>query len=173
MLEGIARAAYDLRCQMPDPIAGTSSNRTPMHAIQDPAVAAKFASYPPAARRRLMALRRWILETAAASPGVGTIEETLKWGEPAYLTTASGSGSTIRIDWKKKQPDQYAMYFNCNTTLVDSFRTLFAGTFAFEGNRALVFALNETPPRDAVVFCIAAALTYHRAPARQAAQRAD
>ena len=139
-----------------------------MDTIRNPAVAAKFASYPPAARRRLMALRRWVLETAAATPGVGAIDESLKWGEPAYRTTQSGSGSTIRMDWKKARPDACAMYFNCNTTLVDQFRTLFPGTFEFEGNRALVFPLDQPVPKDAVVFCIASALTYHRRPARVA-----
>jgi hypothetical protein len=43
----------------------------------------------------------------------------------------------------------------------------------FDGNRALVFALDQTPPRDAVVFCIAAALTYHRPPAKRDAPRID
>ena len=95
-----------------------------------------------------------MLETAAATPGVGAIEETLQWGEPAYLTAQSGSGSTIQIDWKKARPDRYAMYFNCNTTLVDGFRSL--------------FPLDGSPPKDAVVFCVAAALTYHRPPMKAA-----
>ena len=40
-------------------------------------VARAFASYPPPLRRKLMALRALILDTAAATPGVGEIEETL------------------------------------------------------------------------------------------------
>ena len=125
------------------------------------ATTAKFASYPPPVRRKLLALRQLILRTAGALPRVGQLEETLKWGEPAFLTTQSQSGSTIRIDWKAAQPAQYAMYFNCNTTLVDSFRTLFPNDFQFEGNRALVFDLNAPLPAKAVQFCVAAALTYH------------
>jgi hypothetical protein len=34
--------------------------------------------------------------------------------------------------------------------------------FKFEGNRAIVFDLDETVPVDSLAFCIAAALTYHR-----------
>ena len=68
-----------------------------MKPIQNPAVAAKFHNYPPQIRPKLMALRKIILETAANTAEVGEIEETLKWGEPAYLTSQSGSGSTIRI----------------------------------------------------------------------------
>ena len=133
--------------------------------VQNPtatATARVFEAYPPALRRKLMVLRKLILDTAAATEGVGEIEETLKWGEPAYLTTQSKSGSTLRIAWKKSAPTQYAMYFNCQTTLVETFRTVFQNEFRFEGNRAIVFNEADPVPRDALAFCIAAALTYHR-----------
>ena len=128
----------------------------------DAAVAQVFAGYPPAPRRKLLALRQLILDTAAATPGVGEIEETLKWGEPAYVTRQSKSGSTLRIAWKKSAPTRYALYFNCQTMLIETFRSLFPNDFRFEGNRALVFDETDPLPREALVFCIAAALTYHR-----------
>jgi len=124
-------------------------------------VARVFAHYPPAVRRRMLALRKLIFDTAAATPRVGKLQETLKWGEPAYLTADSGSGSTIRIDWKAAQPGQYALYFNCQTTLVDTFRTLFPQGLRFEGNRAVIFPMNEALPKRDLAFCVAAALTYH------------
>ena len=125
------------------------------------AVQAVFDSYPPALREKLLVLRQLILDTAASTQGVGEIEETLKWGEPAYVTTQTRSGSTVRIDCKKDQ-DRYAIYFNCNTTLVDTFRSMFPHTFEFEGNRALVFGLKDALPAKELAFCIAMALTYHR-----------
>ena len=132
-----------------------------MRSIKNAAVAAVFASYPPAFRRKLLALRKVILETAESTEGVGSIEETLKWGEPAYVTSETNSGSTIRIDWKKSAPTQYAMYFNCKTNLVDTFRTLFPDTFRFEGNRKIVFEERDVVPIESLSFCIAATLTYH------------
>jgi Domain of unknown function (DU1801) len=128
--------------------------------IANPAVQAVFDSYPPKLRGKLLALRQLVIDTAASTTGVGALEETLKWGEPAYVTTQSKSGSTVRIDRKKNQ-DRYAIYFNCNTTLVDTFRSLFPHTFSFEGNRALVFDLNDPLPVEELGFCIAMALTYH------------
>ena len=107
-----------------------------------------------------------IFEVAAATPGVGSIEETLKWGKPAYLTTESRSGSTIRIAWKKSQPDQYAMFFICTTHLVAIFRSLFPNDFRFEGNRAICFQVKDAVPLDAVRFCIKAALTYRQQAAK-------
>ena len=130
--------------------------------IDNAAVARTFAAYPPDLRRRLLLLRGLILDTAAATPGVGEIEETLKWGEPAYLTSASKSGSTLRLGPVKSSPTQYALYFNCKTTLVDTFRTLFPQELRYDGNRAIVLDAGDALPRDALAFCIQAALTYHR-----------
>ncbi len=113
-----------------------------------------------------MAVRALIFEVAERTDGAGPLEETLKWGEPAYLTTHSRSGSTIRLGWKKALPPAQAgacaLYFNCNTHLVDTFRTLFPRGFRFEGNRAIVFAPHEAPDSDALALCIRAALNYHR-----------
>jgi hypothetical protein len=120
-----------------------------------------FETYPPNIRKNLLVLRALILRTAASTEGVGELEETLKWGEPAYLTSQSKSGSTIRIAWKKSAPSQYAMYFNCQTGLVDTFRSMFPRDFKFEGNRAIVFEASDKVPTDTLAFCIAAALTYH------------
>src|SRR5262249_19134376 len=63
-----------------------------------PAVKAKFATYAPAQRRQLEAMRALVLDVARATAGVGAIEETLKWGQPSYLTPETKSGTTIRID---------------------------------------------------------------------------
>lgn len=135
-----------------------------------PSVAAKFESYPPHARNALLALRELVFRTASETPGVGEIDETLKWGEPAYVTK-NKAGSTVRMDWKAKDPERYAIYFHCQTGLVDMFRTLFPDDFAFDGNRALVFRLGDPVPEDALAICIAAALTYHLNKRRSVAGR--
>ena len=134
-----------------------------MRPIQSQAVAAVFQSYPHAAREKLFALREIIFDVAAHTPGVGALEESLKWGEPAYITSATKSGSTIRIAWKPARPARRthcAMYFNCQTTLVDSFKTMFPTTFTFEGNRALLFDEHADVPVKALRICIEMALTY-------------
>ncbi|MEM7119630.1 MAG: DUF1801 domain-containing protein [Pseudomonadota bacterium] len=125
-------------------------------------VCAAFDAAPTALRLRMLALRDLIFETADAMDGVGPLTETLKWGEPAYLTEASKSGSTIRIGWKKASPTRYALYFNCNTSLIETFRAQFGDDLTFEGNRAIVFDKNDALPSAMVASCIASALTYHR-----------
>lgn len=128
----------------------------------NPAVKQIFDNYPNNVKPKLKALRALILDVAKNTEGVGEIEETLKWGEPAYLTSKTKSGTTIRIDWKEKNPEQYAMYVNCNTSLVDSYRSLFSDALSFEGNRAIIFPMDEPLPEEELRICIEMALTYHQ-----------
>lgn len=117
-----------------------------------------FESYPAQIRKKLMRLRQLIIDTASETKGVGTVEETLKWGEPSYMTK---TGSTIRIGWKASRPNQYAMYFHCRTRLVDTFKELYRAKFEFEGNRAMIFEQEDGIAVDELKHCIALALTYH------------
>jgi hypothetical protein len=127
----------------------------------DPAVDAVFSAYPKPLKAKLLALRRLILDTAAATKGVGELQETLKWGQPSYLTTATKSGSTIRIDRVKASAKQYAVYFHCQTDLVATFRELYAKALTCAGNRAIIFNLDDAIPESALRHCVGLALTYH------------
>ncbi|MCB1487204.1 MAG: DUF1801 domain-containing protein [Bauldia sp.] len=127
----------------------------------DPAVKAVFDAQPEAVRRGLLQLRSLILETAAAMPGVGRIEETLKWGQPSYLTPETGSGTTIRIDAVKGAPERVAIYVHCQTRLVERYRELYGDQLAFEGNRAILLDVDRALPAGPLRHCIAMALTYH------------
>jgi hypothetical protein len=160
-------------------------------AFQSTAVAQVFDSYPPAIRKHALRLRELIFEVAKKTSAVDRIEETLKWGEPAYVAYASTLahkparvptstkqsrtkqtgprfrpkeriiGSAVRIGWKANDPDRVRLLFQCQTTLIDSFHERFADEFTFEGNRAIVFEKDDVLPREALAICIAAALTYH------------
>jgi len=61
-----------------------------------------FNGLPGPIRTVLLNLRALILDTAAENPAIGPIEETFKWGEPAYLPSTTKSGTTIRINRYKK-----------------------------------------------------------------------
>ena len=121
----------------------------------------KFDSYPKHIKQKIESLRNLIFEVAKTTDGVGELEETLKWGEPAYLTTKPKSGTTIRIDWKPKNPDQIAMYVNCQTSLISTFKTLFNDEMKFEGNRAIVFPVKKPLPKKQLTICIKMAVRYH------------
>lgn len=135
--------------------------------IENEDVLRAFLAFPPAIQPKVLAIRELILTAAAATPGVGPIEETLKWGEPAYLTSKSKSGSTIRLGWKQANPTQYAIYFICHTNLVARFRELFPDELQFDGDRAMVFEKDDPVPTEAVVTCLKMALTYHQSRKQQ------
>jgi hypothetical protein len=120
-----------------------------------------LSRYPEPVRARLLELREMVFAVAAETEGVGPLTETLKWGEAAYLTEASKSGTTIRLGTIKSAPGDCAVLFNCKTTLIETFRTHFADDFAFEGNRALVVSRTGALPREPLMLCLRAALTYH------------
>ena len=134
-----------------------SKSRRP---ASSPATPAIFDSYPNPVRAKLLALRKLILDTAKITKGVGAIEEVLKWGQPSYLTSESKSGSTIRIDHVKAVPGQYAVYFHCQTNLVDTFRDLYPD-LKYSGNRAILLDAKDKLPEAELRHCVGLALTYH------------
>ncbi|RZS93308.1 DUF1801 domain-containing protein [Aquimarina brevivitae] len=127
--------------------------------ITTPEAKQKMNSYPSYVRGRLLELRQLIIDTADACEEIHTIEESLKWGEPSYTTDI---GSTLRMDWKSKAPDQFAMYFQCTTKLIPTFKLVYRDLFTYEKNRALLFDLKQRLPATELKSCIKAGLTYHK-----------
>ena len=126
-------------------------------------VAEAFAAVSGLVRAQLLEVRDLIFETAAALEGVGPLTETLRWGEPAYLTEATGSGTTIRLGRSRSSEHECAVLFNCRTTLVDDFRRQFQDLFAYEKNRAILIDAREPPPKAPLSTCLGMALTYRAA----------
>jgi hypothetical protein len=125
----------------------------------DPTVAAVLDSHPKPLKSKLLALRALILDTARKTDGVGSLEEALKWGQPSYLTSESKSGSTVRID-RVKSADQVAVYFHCQTNLVETFREIYP-ELSYSGNRAILLDAGKKLPEVELRHCVALALTYH------------
>ena len=116
----------------------------------------KIDQYPEQVRGVLLQIRSLILDVAQQQD-LGAVEETLKWGEPSYLVKG---GSAVRFDWKEKTSQQYFLFFNCKTKLVDTFRELYSDDLEFQGNRAIVLNLNEPIPSAILQHCIELSLKY-------------
>ena len=119
-----------------------------------------FDALPAPIGKRLLQVRELIFAAAAAHDDVGSLTETLKWGEPAYLTDETGSGSTIRLG-RLRDSDQAAILFNCKTTLVDTFRERFPDRFEYRQTRALLLPVAGKLPERELAVCLSLALTYH------------
>ena len=133
----------------------------PKPAFRDKNVAAIFDSYPRDVKAKLLSLRRLIFDVARETPGVGEIHEALRWGQPSYLTPESGSGSTIRLDCLKDNPAKFAMYFHCQSGLVETFRELYGNGMNFAGNRSIVLDPGDDMDSHALRHCVSLALTHH------------
>lgn len=129
----------------------------------NPVVQQVFDAAPPVARAGMLALRGLIFEVAAGLPKVGPIEESLRWGEPAYLTPVSRSGSTIRLGAPKA--GGFALYCNCRTSLIADLRDMAGHAVRTEGNRAVLFADVAEIDHSLIGTLIARALTWHCRPA--------
>lgn len=122
-------------------------------------VAEVISHYPPKPKKVFKQVRQLVVEAAKESVGLDNTEETLKWGEPSYL---GKNGSTVRMKWTEKQPDQFSLFFNCNSIMVETIKELYQDEFTYDGNRAISFSLDESMPDAALKHCIAMALDYHK-----------
>ncbi|WP_168770468.1 DUF1801 domain-containing protein [Flavimaricola marinus] len=127
-----------------------------------PEVAAAYAAFDDAPRDRLLALRARIFAAAAADPVIGPLTEALRWGEPAYLTEATKSGTTIRLGVPRSAPETAALYVNCRTSIIEGLRAQFPDCDAFDGNRAILLRPGAAQIDDVLHAAIARALRYHK-----------
>ncbi|GGD62860.1 DUF1801 domain-containing protein [Lacimicrobium alkaliphilum] len=122
-----------------------------------PEIKAKFETYPGEAQRQLEAVRHLIFAIAEENE-LGAVEETLKWGEASYLVKG---GTTIRMDWKPKDPAVIKVYFHCQTRLIETFREIYRDEFEYEGKRAIVVPLDAAIKESPLGHCLQMALKYH------------
>ncbi len=126
--------------------------------FESDAVRSAFDAFPAEARQPLLQIRDLIFEVAAETPGVGPIEETLKWGQPAYLTPETRSGTTIRLGVPKS--GGYAVFTHCQSRVIPEFRSLFGDEFTYDGNRAVTFGPEDTVDLEKLRWLIRGALAY-------------
>ncbi len=113
--------------------------------------------YPAIARQKFNEIRELVYQVGAEND-LGPIDETLKWGQPAYLCK---SGSTIRVDWRAERPEHIELLFNCKSILVETFREVFGDELIYQGNRIVLVLVSEPLPK-ALSNCIYMALNYHK-----------
>ncbi|WP_230657636.1 DUF1801 domain-containing protein [Psychrobacter sp. I-STPA10] len=113
--------------------------------------------YPDKIRDRLLEIRELVYQVANEREEIGPLMETLKWSQPSFLTEVSGSGTTVRID--RHTDNEVAIFFHCQTSLVETFRELLP-ELNYLKNRAIILNVNEPLPVDEVKVCLDMALTY-------------
>lgn len=123
-------------------------------------VAVSLAACPAAAQAHLTAMRGLIYATAAERAEIGALTETLKWGQPAYLTEQSKSGTTLRLGWAA-DGSSVSLLVHCQTSLISEWRARYDDMLTFVGHRELCIPTDTDLPRAPLTHCVAMALTYH------------
>lgn len=119
-----------------------------------------FSSYQTDHQTILLKIRQLIFETASTDKCIGPLTETLKWGEPAYLTEETKSGSTLRLGISKDSQGP-AVFVSCNTALIQNFKQLGSDSLSFIPPREISFPEWKDDVCEALRRCIYMTLTYH------------
>ncbi|MGO4891398.1 DUF1801 domain-containing protein [Flavobacterium sp. W21_SRS_FM6] len=119
-------------------------------------VLSTLSCYPDSVQTTLLQLRTIIFDVAATHQ-LGEVHESIKWGEPSYSVKG---GTPVRMGWKVTNPQQCFLFFNCNTSLVETFRERYAELLILQGNRAIVLNLDSPIPVLTLRQCVKMAFTY-------------
>ncbi|RLJ60362.1 hypothetical protein BCF46_0560 [Litoreibacter meonggei] len=117
-------------------------------------VAKAFAAMPDGIADILRKARLDILRIASTAEGIGPLTETLKRGEPAYLTNAPKTGTTLRLGLIGGRA---AVMVPCSTTILEDARAVFGELPEFSGKRGVILG-GEQQVFD---YIVNAALSYH------------
>lgn len=126
----------------------------------NPDIQSVIARWPDAAQRHLLAARARFLDVCAAADA-GPLDESLKWGQPAWSPRTPRTGSTLRLNWSPQRPDALAAFVDCKTDLASEMSTRFPDQFHNDGRRSLVFELQTPLPSTAIDQLAYLTFTYH------------
>ncbi|MGI9388335.1 MAG: DUF1801 domain-containing protein [Methyloligellaceae bacterium] len=130
-------------------------------AITDSDVQAVFYGHDPKVRETLRELRKVVFRAADATPGVGALQETLKWGQISYLPRKPRVGTTVRIDRPALPDARASLFFHCQTTLLETFRERYPDSFTYVDNRSVQLDADWALHEAELQHCLGLALSYH------------
>jgi hypothetical protein len=119
-----------------------------------------IAHWPEPARAALWTCRA-LYHTVAAESGAGPLDESLKWGQPAWRPRQPRRGTTLRLDWKPDRSGELLVQVDCKTDLAARFRTQ-APQIANDGRRVIGLPLDVALPEAAVARLAVMTFNYHQ-----------
>lgn len=133
-----------------------------MREFQNTDVMERFLQFEGIRGERLWQLREMIFDVAESDDRIGPLSEQLRWGDPGYITEATKAGSIIRLGLFGKS--RVALFFHCRTTLVESFRGIYADRLEYSKNRAVLIDPDRMPGGNILSHCVHMSLTYKLKP---------
>ncbi len=121
----------------------------------------RIDSWPDAAQQSLLTCRQ-MFHDIAAKAAIGPLEESLKWGQPAWRPKKPRTGSTLRMDWSPKYPTHLSLFVDCKTDLAARIQNLYPTFPQNDGRRHLAFPLAAPLPEQAIAHLAEMTFGYHR-----------
>ncbi len=123
-----------------------------------PEVKIAFEQLPLESQPVLRALRSVIYDVAQGEPRIGEIEESLKWGDPAYRSVRPQTGTTLRLGARKD--GRFGLFVPCSTSLIEQFKEDIPGLYDIDGTRGVILTAQSDPFAEPLRLLIHRALTY-------------
>ena len=112
---------------------------------------------------------RHLFHTIAQEADTGPLDESLKWGQPAWRPRKARTGATLRMDWDAATPDRLSLYVDCKTDLASRMRDIYPDLPLNDGQRHLGITIGAPLPEQALAHLAEMTFTYHRAKRMQLA----
>ncbi|WP_267166705.1 hypothetical protein [Sulfitobacter sp. F26169L] len=104
---------------------------------------------------------RALILLAALDANVGPLEESLKWGQPAWRPKRARQGSTLRLNWQDNSPHTIVLFVDCKTNISATIHEIYPTDFEYESGRALRLTLGAPLPVQAIDHLARITFTYH------------
>lgn len=121
----------------------------------------QISSWPDPAQKAAWACRTLFHEIAKKND-LGPLDESLKWGQPAWRPRRPRTGSTLRMTWSATSTDTLAFFVDCKTDLAARMRDVYPDLTRNDGRRQLGVDLTAPLPEQAIAHLAQMTFTYHR-----------
>ena len=112
------------------------------------------------ARHALWACRGIFHETAERAE-IGPLDESLKWGQPAWRPRAPRTGSTLRMGWMAGRPRQLLFFVDCKTDLAARMSDIYPDLGENDGRRQIALPLDASLPEQPIAHLAQMTFCYH------------
>ena len=99
----------------------------------------KFQSWPAPVAQTALAIRTHLMQ-AAQDLDIQNLEESLKWGEPAWRPRKGGT--TLRLSWKPGS-DEIGLFVDCKTDLNARMMSDYPDAFRYHPPRAMYHSVAD------------------------------
>ncbi len=118
-----------------------------------------FQSWPPHVAKRAHDIRG-IFVRIAEELQISRLDESLKWGQPAWRPAKGGT--TLRMSWSSDCADEVGVFVDCKTDLCARMQYDFPDTFRYAPPRILFHVAEADLPSEALTQLARIAFCYKR-----------